>query len=63
MYVLPRPKIAFAEEPSAAIALHYRYTDGIEYPEAIRTFTDYADRVFGVVFTRGEGIPRPMILN
>ena len=55
MNVLPRPKIAFAEEPSAELALRYRYTDGIEYPEVIRTFTDYADRVFGVVFTRGEG--------
>ena len=55
MNVLPRPKIAFAEEASAELALRYRYADGIEYPEVIRTFTDYADRVFGVVFTRGEG--------
>ena len=55
MYVLPRPKIAFAEAPVTTIALHYRYTDGIEYPEVIRTFTDYADRAFSVVFTRGEG--------
>jgi hypothetical protein len=55
MNVLPRPKIAFSEEPSAELALRYRYADGIEYPEVIRTFTDYADRVFGVVFTRAEG--------
>ena len=55
MNILPRPKIAFAEEPVSELALRYRYTDDIEYPEVIRTFTDYADRVFGVVFTRGEG--------
>lgn len=55
MNVLPTPKIAFIEEPSKEIALHYCYTDGREYPEVIRTFVDYADRVFSVIFTRGDG--------
>ncbi len=55
MNVLPTPKIALFEEASRVIAAHYRYSDGIEYPEVIRTFVDYADRTFSVIFTRGEG--------
>ncbi len=55
MNVLPTPKIALFEDAAHRLLPHYRYTDGIEYPEVLHTFVDYADRMFSVIFTRGEG--------